>query len=77
MRLPPLIVYVHPANLNFNKTPRQKYIAGAWLYSRLEGREDEFVLICRRKGVKEVVIVEEMEETNPDPTKSEIGRAHV
>ena len=74
MRLPPLIVYVHPANLNFNKTPRQKYIAGAWLYSRLEGREDEFVLICRRKGVKEVVIVEEMEETNPDMTKSVVKR---
>jgi len=69
MRLPPLIVYVHPANLNFNKTSRQKYIAGAWLYSRLEGREDEFVLICRRKGVKKVVIVEEMEETNPGSDK--------
>ena len=70
MRLPPLIVYVHPANQDLNKTPRQKYIAGAWLYSRLEGREDEFVRICRRKGVKKVVIVEEMEETNPDLTKS-------
>lgn len=69
MRLPPLIVYVHPANQDLNKTPRQKYIAGAWLYSRLEGREDEFVLICRRKGVKEVVIVEEMEETNPGSDK--------
>ena len=62
MRLPLLIVYVHPANLNFNKTHMQKYIAGAWLYSRLVGREDEFVRICRRKGVKEAVIVEEMEE---------------
>ena len=74
MRLPPLIVYVHPANQDLNKTPMQKYMAGAWLYSRLEGREDEFVLICRRKGVKEVVIVEEMEETNPDPTKSVVKR---
>jgi len=74
MRLLPLIVYVHPANLNLNKTPRQKYMAGAWLYSRLERREDEFVRICRRKGVKEVVIVEEMEETNPDPTKSVVKR---
>jgi len=69
MRLPPLIVYVHPANQDLNKTSRQKYIAGAWLYSRLEGREDEFVLICRRKGVKKVVIVEEMEETNPGSDK--------
>ena len=70
MRLLPLIVYVHPANLNLNKTHTQKYIASAWLYSRLVGKEDEFVRICRRKGVKEVVIVEEMEETNPDLTKS-------